>query len=111
MKTKNMEVVKTGMKVGAVLGGIAFLIFGIVPGFHYGGYGTLMLLSKIIGGPVESTLAVRMFVVLGILLGILSLGFMSIVIGSVLGTASGYIVRAFSYLKVPEEEEMVKTEK
>lgn len=106
-----MEVVKTGMKVGAVLGGIAFLIFGIVPGFHYGGYGTLMLLNKIMGGPVEFTLAVRMLVVLGILLGILCLGFMSIVVGSVFGTASGYIVHALSYLKAPEEEEMVKTEK
>jgi len=29
----------------------------------------------------------------------------------VFGTASGYIVHALSYLKAPEEEEMVKTEK
>jgi hypothetical protein len=106
MKEKNMEIVRTGMKVGALLGGVAFLIFGIVPGFHYGGYGTLMLLSKIAGGPLEFTLGIRLVVILGTLLGILCLASMSIVIGSVLGTVSGYVVNAFS--KAPEaEEEMV----
>lgn len=112
MKTNEIEVIKTGMKVGAILGGIAFLVFGIVPGFHYGGYGALMLISKIAGGPVEATLAVRMVIVVGILIGIMCLGFMSIVIGSVLGTASGYMVHVLSYLKAPaDEEHMIKTEK
>lgn len=107
-----MEVIKTGMKVGAILGGIAFLVFGIVPGFHYGGYGALMLISKIAGGPVEATLAVRMVIVVGILIGTLCLGFMSIVIGSVLGTVSGYMVHVLSYLKAPaDEEHMIEAEK
>lgn len=109
MREKNMEIVRAGMKVGAVLGGIAFLVFGIVPGFHYGGYGTLMLISKLADGPVDFTLGVRVLVILGILLGILCVASMSIVLGSVLGTVSGYIVNALSILRTPEaKEELAK---
>ena len=108
MKDKSMGVAKTGMKIGAVLGGIAFLIFGIVPGFHYGAYGTLMLLSKIVGGPVEFSLGLRMIVVVGIALGIVCLGSLSIVIGSVVGTISGYLVNSFSVLREPAiKEELI----
>jgi hypothetical protein len=105
MKERKMEVMRIGMKIGAVLGGIAFLVFGIVPGFHYGGYGTLMLLNKIVGGPLEFTLGVRMITILGILLGILCLGFMSIVLGSVFGTLSGYIVNVVGLSREPEVQE------
>lgn len=96
MKTKAMETIRTGMKVGALLGGVAFLIFGIVPGFHYGGYGTLMILSKIANGPLEFTILTRIVVILGVLIGILCLGFMSIVVGSIFGTVAGYAVNMFS---------------
>ncbi len=109
MKEKNVEVIKTSMKVGAVLGGLVFLIFGIVPGFHFGGAGTVMLLSKLTGGPLEFTLFIRTVVVLGILLGILCLGTLSIVLGSVFGTLAGVLVNALSLLRVHEEkEEMVR---
>ena len=104
MKTKTNNIVTTGMKVGAVLGGVIFLIFGIVPGFHYGGYGMLMLLSKIAGGPVEATLAVRMLLVLGVLMGITCVGALSIVLGSVFGTAAGVVVHAVSGVHAADEE-------
>ena len=104
MKTKQNQVLRTGMKVGAVLGVVAFLIFGIIPGFHYGGYGMLMLLGKLAGGPLEMTLAIRLLLVLGILLGILCIGFASIVIGSVFGTIAGYVVNAVGFLREPEME-------
>jgi hypothetical protein len=96
MKTKTNNIVTIGTKVGAVLGGLVFLIFGIVPGFHYGGYGMLMLLSKMAGGPVEATLGVRMLLVLGVLMGIACVGALSIVLGSVFGTAAGVVVHAVS---------------
>ena len=102
--TKN-SVIKTSMKVGAVLGGIVFLIFGLVPAFHFGGAGTVMLLSKLVGGPVEFTLFLRMVVVLGILLGICCLGALSLVLGSIAGTVAGVIVNAFSHGKEPAPEE------
>ena len=36
------ESVKTGMKIGAAVGGLVFLVFGIMPGFYFGSYGTLI---------------------------------------------------------------------
>lgn len=105
MKTKNTQITRTGMKVGAVIGAVAFLIIGIVPGFHYGGYGTLMLLTKLAGGPLEMTLGIRIIVLMGIALGILCLASMSIVLGSVLGTASGYVVSLASPSEAPEARE------
>jgi len=105
MNAKRANVVKTSMKVGAVLGGIVFLVFGIVPAFHFGGAGTVMLLSKLMGGPVEFTLLLRVVVVLGILLGMCCLGALSLVLGSIAGTAAGVIVNAFSSLKEPAAEE------
>jgi hypothetical protein len=108
MKEKNLETIKTGMKIGAVLGGIVFLFFGIVPGFHYGGFAAVMLLSKLTGGAVEFTLLARAIVVFGVLLGILCIGTLSIVLGSVIGTLSGYVVAALSSLKAHDvKEEML----
>ena len=40
------ETVKAGMKIGASIGGLVFLVLGIVPGFYFGSYGTLILLQK-----------------------------------------------------------------
>lgn len=88
------DIVRTGTKIGATLGGIAFLIFGIIPGFYFGSYGTLVILKHLMGGPVEPTVIVRMLVAVGILLGIVCIGSVSIVIGSILGTVLGYLVEA-----------------
>jgi hypothetical protein len=104
MKKTNTDIARTGMKIGAVLGGVAFLIFGIVPGFHYGGYGTMMLLSKLAGGPLDMTLGIRILVVLGVLLGIVCLASMSIVLGSILGSAAGAVVKVFSPAETAETE-------
>jgi hypothetical protein len=96
MNTNQTNTIRTGMKVGAMIGGVVFLIFGIVPAFHYGGMGTVILLSKLAGGPLEFTLALRMIVVFGVLLGMFCLGSVSIVLGAITGTASGYLVSALS---------------
>jgi hypothetical protein len=106
MEEKNREIISIGTRVGAVLGGITFLIFGVVPGFHYGGYGALMLFSKLADGPVDMTLGVRLVIALGIILGILCLGFMGIVLGSILGTAAGFVVNALGLVAEREEEEV-----
>src|SRR5512139_3688477 len=47
------ETVKAGMKIGATIGGLVFLVLGIVPGFYFGSYGTLILLQKLSGGAVD----------------------------------------------------------
>jgi hypothetical protein len=93
------ETVKTGMKIGATVGGLVFLVFGIMPGFYFGSYGTLILLQKLMGGTVEPTLFVRAAIVMGIGVGIACAAAVSLVLGSLLGTAMGYIVSAPSAVK------------
>ena len=93
------ETIKTGMKIGATVGGLVFLAFGIMPGFYFGSYGTLILLQKLMGGAVEPTLIVRAVVVMGILVGIGCAATVSIVVGGLLGTAAGAIVSAPSALR------------
>ncbi|HYA85823.1 MAG TPA: hypothetical protein VEI57_02005 [Nitrospirota bacterium] len=88
------ETVKTGMKIGATIGGLVFLVFGIMPGFYFGSYGTLILLQKLTGGAVEPTLFVRAAVVMGIVVGIACAAAVSVVVGGLLGTAVSFVVSA-----------------
>ena len=88
------ETIKAGMKIGATIGGLVFLVFGIVPGFYFGSYGTLILLQKLLGGTVEPTLFVRAVIVMGIVVGIACAAAVSLVVGGLLGTALGYLVSA-----------------
>lgn len=93
------EIVKAGMKIGAAIGGLVFVIFGIMPGFYFGSYGTLILLQKLMGGTVEPTLFVRAVVVMGIVVGIACAAAVSIVVGGLLGTALGFVVSAPAALR------------
>jgi hypothetical protein len=98
------ETVKAGMKIGATVGGLVFLVLGIVPGFYFGSYGTLILLQKLMGGSVEPTLFVRAAVVMGIGVGIACAATVSIVVGGLLGTVAGYIVSAPAALRKDASE-------
>jgi len=93
------ESAKAGMKIGAVAGGLVFLVFGIFPGFYFGSYGTLILLQKLMGGAVEPTLFVRAAVVMGIVVGICCAAAVSIVVGGLLGTVVGAAVSTPSTLR------------
>jgi hypothetical protein len=88
------ETIKAGMKIGATAGGLVFLVFGIMPGFYFGSYGTLILLQKLMGGAVEPTLIIRAAVVIGIVIGISCAAAVSIVVGGLLGTVAGIAVSA-----------------
>jgi len=88
------DTIKAGMKIGATIGGLVFLVLGIVPGFYFGSFGTLILLQKLMGGTVEPTLFVRAAIVMGIVIGIACSAAVSLVVGGLLGTALGYIVSA-----------------
>lgn len=93
------ETVKVGMKIGATAGGLVFLVFGIMPGFYFGSFGTLVLLQKLMGGAVEPTLFVRAAVVVGIVVGIASAATVSLVVGGLIGTVAGYVVSAPAALR------------
>jgi hypothetical protein len=90
---KNVTI-NTGMKMGATIGGILFLAMGIVPGFYFGSFGTLMLLQKLSNGPVEPTLFVRAAIVMGIAIGIACAAAISVAMGSLAGAVIGYAVSA-----------------
>jgi hypothetical protein len=108
MTAGRTNTMKVGTKIGAGIGVLAFLVFGIVPGFYFGSYGTLVLLSHLAGGPVEPTTIVRMLTVIGIMLGVFCVGAVSIVLGSVFGTAMGYVVDVIGSLGRAKETEEVK---
>lgn len=95
MKTRK-EMVRMGTKIGAALGGLVFLAFGLLPGFYFGSYGSLVVLKHLIGGPVEPTVLVRMIMAVGIMLGIICIASVSVVIGSIIGTALGYAIEALT---------------
>ena len=107
------EMVRMGTKVGAVLGGIAFLAFGIVPGFYFGSYGILVLMNHLFGGPLEATVLVRIAVAAGVVVGITCIASVTIVVGAIFGTAVGYLTEALTSAareKAPAEEAHVKAE-
>ena len=96
--------VKAGTKIGAALGGLVFLVFGIVPGFYFGSYGTLIMLQHLMGGTVEPTLLVRAAIVVGIMLGIACMAAVSLVVGGLFGTVLGYVVSAPAALREKKAE-------
>ena len=107
MTEERKKTMKIGTKMGAVLGTLVFLVFGLVPGFYFGSYGTIMLLSRLAGGPVEPTTIVRMITVMGIVIGMFCIAATSIVVGSVFGTALGYVADVAGNLgKVKEADEL-----
>jgi len=93
------ETVKAGMKIGATVGGLIFLVFGIMPGFYFGSFGTLVLLQKLMGGTVEPTLFVRAAVVMGVMVGLACAATVCLVVGGLMGTVAGYVVSAPSSVK------------
>src|SRR5512141_2011582 len=95
MKAKK-EMVRMGTKVGGVLGGIAFLVFGIIPGFYFGSYGTLVLMNHMFGEALQATVLVRAAAAVGALVGITCIASVSIVVGAIFGTAVGYATEALT---------------
>lgn len=103
------EMVRMGTKVGAALGVVAFLVFGVVPGFYFGSYGTLVLLNHLFGGPLQATVLVRVMTAAGIIVGIACVASVTIVVGAIFGTMVGYIseaLRSAAQEKAPEAAEV-----
>lgn len=96
------QTLKVGRNIGAALGAIAFLAVGLVPGFYFGSYGTIVLLSHLLGESLQGTVLVRAAVVVGTIMGIFCMASVSIVIGALFGTAMGWVTEAFS--TAPEAE-------
>jgi hypothetical protein len=96
------DMVRVGTKIGAVLGGIVFLAYGIIPGFYFGSYGTLVILNHLFGGPLEATAWVRVVTAFGILVGITCVGSVTLIVGAIFGTVIGYAIEAVTNAKKGE---------
>ncbi|GBD99950.1 hypothetical protein BMS3Abin07_01997 [bacterium BMS3Abin07] len=101
MTEERMKTLRTGRKIGALSGGIVFVVFGIVPGFYFGSAATVILLSQLAGGPLEPGIMVRMLLVVGTMLGLFCVAAVSIVAGSVVGTALAYVA---DIIRLPAKE-------
>ncbi len=102
------QTLRVGRNIGALIGAIGFLAVGLVPGFYFGSYGTIVLLSHLTGGPLEPSILVRSAVVIGTIMGIFCMASVSIVVGAVLGTVMGYVTELFT---TPVEKKEAKTAK
>lgn len=91
MTREGLETLRVGRKTGALLGAVVFMVFGIVPSFYFGSYAAVVLLSTLTGGPLEAGVLVRILIVGGTLLGLFCAAAVSIVAGSVIGTALAYV--------------------
>jgi hypothetical protein len=109
MTAERMKALSIGRKMGAVVGAIVFVVFGIVPGFYFGSYATVVLLTHLFGGPIEPSILVRMLIVVGTLLGLFCIAAVSIVVGAVLGTALAYVVDVVSTAAKPKAKEAEST--
>ncbi len=96
MERTRKDILSMGSKIGGVIGAIAFLFLGLVPGFYFGSYATLIILSKLIGGPLKASAIINILVAIGIILGIASIAAAFIVVGAIFGTVVGYIISLIS---------------
>ena len=107
MKETTANTLRTGRNIGAVIGGIIFLVFGTVPAFYFGSFGMLTLITHLVG-PVDPGIIVRMLLVAGIVMGLVCTAFVSIVVGSVLGTALAWVTESLTSA-VSREPEAAKS--
>jgi len=89
--------IKIGAKIGAGVGVAVWFLVGILAGFYFGGYGAISIMSKLAGGAVESTLITRIFVVMGMMVGITSMGTICLVLGSLSGALVGAITTKITF--------------
>lgn len=82
---------KAGTKIGALAGGILFLIGGAIPGIYAGGFAALIAMSWLNGGAVEPTVIVRVMTVMGSVIGLCVSATIGVVGGAAVGTALGFV--------------------
>ena len=96
MKKETKNTVKAGIKIGALAGGLIFLVVGMVPAFYLSSYGAVMALSALSGGPVAAGMLVRAVVVVAAVAGICAAWAVTIGAGAAAGSALGYVAEALT---------------
>lgn len=95
MKEDTKKALMTGRKMGAIAGGIMFVLFGIVPGFYFGSFATLSMMSHLMG-PLEPSIIVRAILVVGVAVGLFCVAALSIVVGALTGTTLAFIAESIT---------------
>ena len=85
-----------GRNIGAAIGAITFLVVGLVPAFYFGSYGTIVVMSHLLGEALQGSVIVRVAVVVGTIMGIFCMASVSIVMGALFGSAMGWVTEMFS---------------
>lgn len=88
------EYAKKGLYVGAGAGLVLFAIIGLLPGSFIGGVIGLNIAGSLFGLPLESALAPRIIVGMGMVLGVMVSGVVFVLGASVLGWLLGHAVDA-----------------
>lgn len=82
--------------IGAGAGLALFAIFGLMPGAFLGGMLGLNMANNVFGMPALPTLMPRMFVVVGMLTGVMVTGLIFVISGASLGWLIGLAVDSMS---------------
>jgi hypothetical protein len=80
---------KVSGTIGATVGFVGFLVVGLLPAILYGGWTGLVIAGAFFGHPVNMTVGPKILVGGGAVLGVLAVGALFTVIGSVLGSLTG----------------------
>ena len=94
MTTTRKNTSKTFTLAGAGIGLAVFLAVGLLPSILYGGYAGVLLAGGIFGTPVDASLAVRAFIVGGMVVGVAAAASFSAVLGAVGGAAVAALTRS-----------------
>ena len=84
-----------GIVIGAIAGGICFVVFGLMRAAHVGGLSAVAILSKLKGGPAEHSPFIRIMVAAGMIAGIV----LGIGAAMVLGGIAGGVIE-FALTKI-----------
>ncbi len=109
MEKKMETTLNAGKKIGAIVGGILFIFFGLLPGIYFGGYMAVIIVSAITGGPVDPSVFSKTAIVIGVLIGTLGSLAVFLVGGSLAGMALGYTAERLSG-KMDDETAVEDTE-
>lgn len=81
-----------GVRYGAIAGFLCWLAGGLMSGVYFGGYGAVSVLSRLSGGPVDSGILSRSFVLIGMCIGVFCTWTVSIVVGALCGALLGTLL-------------------
>ncbi len=81
-----------GIVIGALAGGLFFIVFGLIRAVHRGGFSIVLLLNKLIGKPVTPTPLIRLLIAAGIILSIILGVAVSLLLGGTIGGIIEYLI-------------------